>query len=199
MKHYTQGAKRRNKKALPELEPVPKKYASGNRKEPESQDPRRTSLEARARQMGMPLKVWREMSDTAYGEGAGMAIYSIHRGAGAKDLWDTYRTLSAAYERFMRERVGLSVHAKTAKIEMMPERFEVDASLHHDDRTDDERHRAAINKWAEWNDALNKLPLGHRSTIFSALHGWATLMDAGHVTLAGKRFVMALEVLEERA
>jgi hypothetical protein len=78
---------------------------------------------------------------------------------------------------------------------MMPERFEVDPNLQHDDRTEDERHRAASNKWRDWKDALNEIDLDHSASIYAAMCGWSTLMEGGAMTGAGRRFVFAIEAL----
>lgn len=111
----------------------------------------------------------------------------------AKSLWDAYSALSGAYRRYLLICLGVSVDAKTAKIEMMPERFEVDANHTPDLRSEDERHRAARAAWGDWLSALGKLPLGQCASIYSAMHGWGLLMDAGQITAQGRRFVAAME------
>lgn len=197
--NYSRAAKRRAKKALPELAATPKRgkdkcFVERTRQQADDPNPEQTVLEARARQSGKPETD--EMRYTAYGEAAGMAISAIHGGDTAKRLWDVYRACSGAYERFHRVCLGKSVHAKTAKLEMMPEIFQVDPSHTYDDRSEDERHRAAQNKWRDWRDALNAIGLRHSSEIYSAMHGWSNLMDDGKVTKAGRRFVVAVEKLE---
>ncbi|MDD9727216.1 hypothetical protein PVV74_17280 [Roseovarius sp. SK2] len=169
----------------------------------------RTVLEARARHTGHTGDKT-EMRNPALGEAAGQAIYAVHGGTVrrdsngneidvAKSLWTTYKGCSDAYRRYLSVCIGASVHAKTAKLEMLPERFEVEESLHYDDRSDDERHRHAADKWGEWKVALDAIGLGHSSEIFSAMHGWGELVDNGTVTKAGKRFVEAVETLEKES
>lgn len=198
-KAYTKGAKRRAKKAgLPELAAVPKKKARGRKRmEQIKRDPdaERTVLQARARQSGKTPNDLTEMRHTAFGEDAGRAIYAMHEGDAAKSLWDAYTALSGAYRRYLSTCIGASVDAKTAKIEMMPERFETSASDTPDMRSEEDRHRAALNAWHGWKIALARLPLGDSAAVYSALHGWGALMDAGKITTQGARFVGAMTAL----
>jgi hypothetical protein len=207
MAAYTKGAKRRAKKAaLPGLANTPKRKARGRKRmeqikrekefDPEAE---RTVLQARARQAGKTPKDLTEMRHTAYGEDAGRAIYARHEGDTAKRLWDTYSALSGAYRRYLRTCIGASVDAKTAKIEMMPERFETSASDTPDMRSEEDRHRAALNAWTGWKIALDRLPLGKSAAIYSALHGWGALMDGGEITGQGRRFVVAMGFLDQTA
>jgi len=198
-KAYSKGAKLRAKKAgLPELADAPRPKARGKKRMRQIKadpDAERTVLQARARQSGKSPKDITEMRSTAFSEAAGMAIYTVHRGDTAKRLWDAYTALSGAYKRYLSICIGSSVDAKTAKIEMMPERFEASASDTPDMRSEDERHRAAANAWHGWRNSLNELPLGHSAAIYAALHGWGQLMDGGQITAQGKRFVSAMEAL----
>ena len=201
-KAYSKGAKLRAKRAgLPDLAKVPRKQPNGRKRRAAGhmgeQNPEKTALEARARQSGKPSKDLGEMRHPAYGEAAGRAIYAIHGGDTAKSLWDAYTALSGAYKRYLSVCIGSSVDAKTAKIEMMPDRFETSASDTPDMRSEDERHRAAANAWHGWRNALNELPLGHSAAIYAALHGWGDLMDGGQITAQGKRFVDAMKELEQ--
>ena len=197
---YSKGAKLRAKRAMPDLAEVPRKKARGKKRMAQIKrdpDAERTVLQARARQSGKTPSDLTEMRHTAYGEDAGRAIYAIHDGDTAKAAWDTYRALSAAYRRYLSICIGASVDAKTAKIEMMPERFETSASDTPDMRSEDERHRAAMNAWQGWKMALDALPLGQSAAIYSALHGWGQLMDGGEVTDQGRRFVLAMAALDK--
>jgi len=201
-KAYSKGAKLRAKKAgLPDLAEVPKKQPNGRKRRPKGhigeKNPEKTVLTARARQSGKSPKDIGEMRATAYGEAAGMAIYAIHGGDTAKRLWDGYTALSGAYKRYLSICLQSGVDAKTAKIEMMPERFEASASDTPDMRSEDERHRAAANAWHGWRNTLNELPLGHSAAIYAALHGWGDLMDGGQITAQGRRFVSAMEKLDK--
>lgn len=200
-KAYTKGAKRRAKKAaMPGLATVPKKQPNGRTRRTSGhmgeKNPEKTVLEARARQSGKTPKDLTEMRHTAFGEDAGRAIYATHQGDTAKRLWDAYAALSGAYRRYLSTCIGASVDAKTAKIEMMPERFETSASDTPDMRSEEDRHRAALNAWTGWKIALDRLTLGQSAAIYSALHGWGALMDAGEITAQGKRFVSAMDALD---
>lgn len=201
-KAKTKGEKLRAKKlSMHDLEDIPRKQPNGRRRRPQNHmaedSPERTVLEGRARQSGLTPKDLNEMRATAYGEAAGIAIYTIRQGDTAKRLWGAYNGVSGAYRRYLSICIGASVDAKTAKLEMMPERFEVDVTHTPDTRTHEERHRAASNAWADWKSALARLPLGESAAIYAALHGWGMLMDAGKITLSGQRFVAAIERLAD--
>lgn len=197
-KVYSRAAKLKAKKAkagLPGLASAPKRKLRGKarmRQIKADPDAQRTVLEARARQSGKSPDDISEMRRPAYGEAAGQAIYAIHQGDTAKRLWEAYAGCSGAYKRYLSIVIGASLDAKTAKIEMMPERFEVDSDHTPDDRTDEERIRAASNSWATWKADIDSLSLRHSSAIYSAMCGWSVLMDAGQVTSQGERFVEAI-------
>jgi len=200
-KTYSKGAKLRAKKAgLPDLADVPKREKDGRVKRSTRKDyersPDQTALKARARQSGKSPSQLSEMRHPAFGEDAGRAIYAVHSGDFANRLWTCYAACSASYKRYLSVCIGAGVDAKTAKIEMMPERFETSASDTPDMRSEEERHRAAANAWYGWRNALVNLTLSHSAAIYAALHGWGQLMDGGRVTENGKRLVEAMEALE---
>jgi len=197
MKNYSKSAKRRAKKELPKLAEIPKKQPNGRTRRQRGQvaDKRddKAILEARARQMGVPENKAATLNHPMLECDAGRALWSVKD---RDELWDTYEACRSAYERYMRQRTGLSIYAKTAKIEMMPERFEADADTPTDDRTDEERHRAAMGAWEAWSGALDRLTVAQGASIYSALHGWAMLVThSGWPTRKGEALIEAVRAL----
>ena len=198
-KAYSKAAKRRAKKELPKLAEVPKKQPNGRTRRQRGQVSERredqTALKARARHMGQPERKAGTMNHPMLECDAGRALWNSKD---REDLWDTYQACRSAYEKYMRQRTGLSIYAKTAKIEMMPEKFEADPDSHTDDRTDDEKHRAAMDAWDKWKGALDRLTVAQGASIFSALHGWALLVThSGWPTKQGEAFIEAVKALHD--
>lgn len=199
-KAKTKAEKRRFKKlaqiGLPELADAPRKLKRGRarmdeiKSEPEAE---RTVLEARARQAGKQPKDLNEMRDPAYGEAAGVAILAIHGGDTAKRLWAAYRGFTAAEATYAKYYLGLSLHAQTAKLEMMPERLETRPDDRPDLRTEEERSRDASNNWMRWQGLIMHLPCHQQAAIYDVAYGRVEPMSQGKVTDHGRRFVVAME------
>lgn len=199
-KTYSKGAKRRAKKAMPEIAATPRRKSRGRQRmaeikaDPEAQ---RTVLEARARQSGKAPKELTEMRDPALGEGAGRAIHAIHRGEAAKRLWSVYTGFTAAEATYAKHYLGLRLHANTAKLEMMVERIETRADDKPDFRTEEERSRDASNNWMRWRGYIMHLANPDQRVIFDVAYGRAEPMDAGQITRTGLHFVSAMEQLAD--
>lgn len=199
-KTYSKGAKRRAKKAMPELASAPRRKTRGRQRMAEIKaDPEaeRTVLEARARQSGLQPKELTEMRDPALGEAAGRAIHAVHKGEAAKRLWSVYTGFTSAEATYAKHYLGLRLHANTAKLEMMVERIETRADDKPDFRTEEERSRDASNNWMRWRGLIMHLPSVQQSVIFDVSYGRAEPMDAGQITDHGRRFVTALEWFAE--
>ena len=193
---YTKAAKRRAKKALPELAAVPKPKKRGKARMAEiDREPQRVALETRARLMGMTDT--NAMRSQALGEAAGRAIYLKHQPDAAARLWDTYAGLTATEQRYARLVLGKSLHAKTAKIETMPERFETRDDDQTDLRSEDERHRDATNAWMRWRGYIGHLSSYDQSAIFCVVRGRNEPVVDAKLTKAGIDFVTALERLAD--
>lgn len=198
VKAYSKAAKRRAKKDLPKLAEVPKKQPNGRTRRQRGQvsEKREDSavLKARARHMGQPERKAGAMNHPMLECDAGRALWNT---AEREDLWTTYEACRSAYEKYMRQRTGLSIYAKTAKIEMMPERFETNADdAPADDRTDEEKHRAAMDAWGKWKGALSRLTVAQAACVYSALYGWSMLVaHSGWPTKQGEAFIEAMKAL----
>ena len=138
-----------------------------------------------------------KMRSQSLGEAAGIALHLSLPGHEAARLYAHYAGLTAAEDRYHRS-IGKSIHAKTAKIEMMPERVETRADDTPDLRTQDERDEAAKSAWRRWDGLLDAIGLMHRSSIDTARMGFAELVVDGSVTVHGKRFVAAMIALDGR-
>jgi hypothetical protein len=196
-KNYSKGAKRRAKKELPGLAPVERREKDGRVQRSTRPDyeraPEDKVLRARARQMGKPEQKKSKMKAEALAFAAGRAIYSIHEGKPAARLWDAYTRLTDAEARYLKHATGLSLYAKTARLEYLPERFEARDDDSPDMRTDDEKFQDASNKWRYWRGLVMHLSCFQQTCIFDVAYGRLDPMDAGGITSYGGRFVEALE------
>lgn len=195
MRNYSKGAKLRAKKELPKLEGVPRKQPNGRKRRQRGQvaesDPQRTVLDARARHMGIKKTDARELKVAALSEPAGQAIYAALSGDEARKAWDAYAGFTASEARYHARYTGLRLHAKTAKIEMAPERFEAREDDYVDLRSEDQKDRRAANDWAKWRGLIMHLSAADQTAIFDVAYGRVSPMDGGKITKQGKRFVDA--------
>lgn len=203
MKNYSKGAKLRAKKAmtpLAQLAETPKRKSRGSKrmqeiaKNPEAE---RTVLDARARHCGIAPTDRTQMRDPALGEAAGRAIYASRSGDQAKKMWDVYAGLTKAEAVYIKTNLGLSIHAKTAKVEYLIEAFEARSDDNPDLRDPDERARDASNRWMRWRGFIGHLGANEQKAIFDVAYGRIEPMDAGLLTASGSRFVAAIERLAD--
>lgn len=200
-KAYTVGEKRRIRKLareMPQLAEVPKVSKRGSARMKEiREDTQAVVLTARARQMGRPQSEAREMNRQRLSDEAGMALSLLCDPDTAERLWRLYVALTAAEARYHRS-IGKSIHAKTAKIEMMQERFETRPDDQIDLRSPDERDLDAVRSWMYWQGQIGRLDL-RRQAIYAAYRYHVDLVDSGKVLPAGRRFVAAMRLLGEVA
>lgn len=202
---YTKGEKLRAKRlaqAMPKLAETPKREKNGQYKHTETRGTTRASrnadrpaMEARARHMGLTKDKAGEMKRERLSEGAGMAIDILCDPDAAQRLWSHYIAITASEARYHRS-LGKSIHAKTAKIEMMQERFETRADDVVDLRTEEERDTDAVKSWMGWQGLIDRLPAHNRKAIYDAYRYHVELVDCGQVLPAGRRFVTAMERLD---
>lgn len=207
-KARTRAAKIRAKRAaagLPGLAAIPERKKRGGARMAEiKSDPEasQVALAARANHMGKDgsnPKVRAEMRSQSLAGQAGAALTLSTAPDTAKRLAALYCDFCACYERYTRIALEVGCHAKSGKIEMLPNPMPDAMEYTPDLRTEDERHRAAINKWGEWKGRLNQIGVGHTSAIWTAFHGFRDLHDGAKVTAAGARFVAAMELLDQGA
>lgn len=157
------------------------------------EDPTLVALKARARMMG--TKDLNAMRSQALGEPAGRAIYLRYEGSEAAELWDVYAGLTAAEARYAKIVLGVPIQAKVAKIEYLPERLETGADDDPDLRTEDERHRDAVNSWIRWRGLIQQLSAGEQTAIWAVVRGRAEPVHEGSLTRSGGRFLEALAAM----
>ncbi len=193
--------RRKEKQEMPKLAPAPRRKARGKRRMQQiDKEAQNVVLEARARRMGRDgadEAVRSEMRTAALGEAAGRVIHVL-RPDRASDLWATYKAITGAEETYLKRRLQMRVHPKVAKIEMVPEQVESRADHKPDLRSEEDKHRDAVNRWQEWVGELRALDLGQQAALWAVIRGWAEPLDPdGKATPAGERFVDALEMLHD--
>lgn len=193
MKAYTRGAKRRAKKGVAAMYSEFKEEAVVQ--VVERDDPQRTVREARARQTGKREK---DVLLPMLCFDAGRAIDAGARNREEADaMWKTFSEFHAAHKNSVYHTTGKPMFPAVSKMEFLPERFEVRHDFAPVDlRTEDERHRDAMNAWATWRHRLGSLTPRERYSIDCASRQMDTLYDGG-ITVHGKTFVAAMRVLCE--
>lgn len=185
---------------LPGLAPTPRPKKRGKARMAEisqERDPQRTVLSARARMMGQEDTVQnrQNMRSQALGEAAGRAIYLACDEEEAAKLWSIYAAFTAIEARYAKVVLCKSLHAKGTRIEMMPERFETRADDKPDLRSEDERHRDAVNDWMRWRGYIGQLRSDQQFALFEVVRGRVEPVVETELTRAGGRFVFSLKVL----
>lgn len=205
-KAYTKGAKRRAKKALPELAAVPRKYKSGNRKEPESKNPQRVALEARCRHFGIGGSVKDQIRVSAPHMGCQIGKVMEHEISSEKAkgkeeiaaLWGLLCRLGAAYATYRRRYIGQAEEPACQAI-MVSQEFNawseaMETTSGADDRTSEERDRAAVTNWMRWQGHLGELTSQQSVALHSARRDDPGLWVDAKPT---ERGIAAMEALRE--
>ena len=128
---------------------------------------------------------------------AGRVLHALCAADEIPALWGVYARLTAAEESYVRHKIGGRLHAKTAKIEMAPERFETRADDVIDTRTDEEKLRDATNRWMRWQGYLGCLDSHQQSAIQSVVRGRSIVFRDGYATPDGRVYVSALRKLAD--
>lgn len=167
---------------------------------PIPEDPRLVVLSARCRRAGkLDTKANRGMmSLQIMGDPAGMAI-----AAGARDdheasaLWHLFRSYDGAHDAHHRRIIGRPRFPNVAKLEYLPETFEVREDESTDIRTPDEKDRDAAHRWHTCSYHLYRLHRYEREAIMDAMWQRSTLTKGATCTIAGVAFINALRVLRD--
>lgn len=149
---------RKRKQAPPgcDLAPVPKKQKPFRMKWDDidhfefDRDPQKVALSARCNQLGMdPTEEARSAARSPWLEHPlGLVIQDVASADDRPKLWQAFCDYCRVYATYHRVVIGKSPHPKGATITMAPERIKADASEPVDTRTDEERHRDAVNNMA---------------------------------------------------
>lgn len=165
-----------------------------------AEDPRCVVLSARCRILGRPdTKLNRAaMSDQMAGDPAGHAIILAETNIDArKRLWDTFVKLDTAHAAYHGRIIGQRRFPKTAKIEMLPERFETGADEPMDYRSQEEREAAAIAAWRAQTALMYRLPVHDRMSLHDGLWLRGDMVIGGKVTAMGAAFVAAVRAMAD--
>lgn len=182
-KAYTRAAKRRAKKALPELAAVPRRDKNGcftERTRQQREDPQRTALEARCRHFGADTTAQDRLRVSAPHMGCQIGkVMERKIGSDTREgkeeiaaLWQTICRLGAAYATYRRRYIGQAEEPACQAI-MVSQEFDAfmqaeETTSGHDDRTSEERDRAAVNNWMRWQGYLGELSSQQSVALHSA-------------------------------
>lgn len=159
----------------------------------EHDDPLRTVREARARQTGKPAN---DVLYPIFAEAPGRAILSeVEKPADQNRLWKVFLDYDTADAIYTARVIGRPRFPNVSKMEFMPERLEASASDRVDIRSDDQKHRDAVNAWMKWQGYLGHLTGPERTSIYRAARQMDELHKDGRATVHGIAFVRALRVL----
>ena len=167
-----------------------------------AEDPRCVVLSARCRLLGKPdTKHHRAaMTEQMAGDPAGQAIILAEPNADArKRLWDAFIKLDTAHAAYHGRIIGQRRFPKTAKIEMLPERFETDADAPMDYRSQEDREQAAINAWRAQTVLMYRLSVHDRMSLHDGLWLRGDMVTVGKITAMGQAFVAAVRSLADIA
>jgi hypothetical protein len=196
MKAYSKAARRKFRKAVQGVAALYEEFreeAIVQTAEPD--EPLRTVREARARQTG---KRERDVFEPMLCFDAGRAIDAGARNRDeARAMWRTYSEFDQAHRASVFHATGKHREPNVSRMEFMPERFEVRHDQPPPDmRSEEERHAAAMAKWADCQHKLGQLSGWQRYAITSAFYEVSQLFDRG-LTVHGQSFVAAVRALCE--
>lgn len=160
------------------------------------EDPRKTAMDARKRHIG---KAKGDLSLPMYSHPCGIAIDTLAVDLDeALRLWKLFDEIDRADAAYCGRVVGVRRFAKTAKIELLPERLETSADAPPADlRDEDERHRAAQNGWSRWIAVLSRLEAPQRKAITGTMRGLLDAVRDDEVTPAGNHMVDGLRRISD--
>ncbi|RAP39671.1 hypothetical protein BYZ73_19315 [Rhodovulum viride] len=196
-------AKKAELAGLPGLAPVTRREKDGRVRRSTKPGYERTeadvALRARCRQMGWPTRP----EDMAKARAqslecdAGRVLHLLCAPDEVGRLWGTFAGLCRAEASYARHYLGIRLHAKTARIEMMQERFEISGDDDLDLRSDEEKARTAVNRWMEWRGHIGHLDRWQEASIWGAVREQTALIRDGAATAEGRIYVRALTKLAD--
>lgn len=208
-KAYSKAAKRRAKKALPELAPVEKQgqHRTNGKFARKEDDPRKTAIEARKRQLGWGSDQKSEVDPTdpflehplgyvvnfcAWGSENRSRKEKINE---LRQVWQEY----SQAERTYRIRIlGITGGPSGSKDMSAAEPVSVSQAMSIDVRTDAEKDRAASNNWMHWQGLLGIIPRDYAAALRHAERGTGKpLWHEGRPTDTGLSTYYALIALKK--
>ena len=200
-KNYSKGAKRRAKKALPKLAETPRRQPNGQRRHRADapKDPLKTALSARCRIFGVPDTPTnrKALSGQHSGSQIGMVMLSECDPGDIPGLWSVWQGFCMAERTYRIRILGMSVTAKGAAIQMVPDKMEADQSHTIDTRDSDTRDRDAVNNWMHWRGLIGQLHTPQQSLLHRAEQDNGRALWNEGPTPTGKATLDALKALAE--
>lgn len=191
-------------KKLPGLKATPRREPNGRAARGGEHDPRRGALDARCRRMGIePNRENRKrMGAPHMSMQIGMALELTFERDEVDRLWGVLKNWLRAEWIYRSRILGQREYPKTAAIQMIHERFEVDLSQAPDLRSEEDKDKDAANMWMRWQGCLGHLSRDQRALLEHVKHDREGLWNEEEISEKGEAAVMALQffadVVEER-
>lgn len=188
------------KRDLPKLAAAPRRAKQGRRRMEEiakdCHEGKREAMSARCRAFGISDTAEnRKMVDAPHmGCQIGMATQHVYGGNRERvdALWKTFAEMTAAHVVYRSRYLGQADTPAAISIMYAREVFEALEMVKADDRTQEEKDRAAVSRWMTWQGHLGNLDGRERAAIIHARMEDAPIWDAGAPTALG---VLALAAL----
>mgnify|MGYP000085429732 CR=1 FL=1 len=186
-------------KKLPGLAPIEKakQHRVGGRFA-KDEDPRKTALTARCRQLGNDgsRKDQEDAANPMLSHPMGYVIQSECKKDHAAILWDVWQRYSMAERTYRMLYLGTTGDPQGAAIAMVPDKMQTDQSFNVDLRTREERERQAVASWMRWQGYLGQMGAVAASTLRKAERGdGKPLWDDAKPTYQGRCALTSLSVL----
>jgi len=197
-------AKKAELAGVPGLAPVERREKDGRIRRSTKPGYERTeadvALRARCRQMGWkarPEDMAKARAQSLECDAGRVLHLLCDRPDEVARLWSAFAGLCGAHAAYARRYLGVRLHPKTAKIEMLIERFEISGDDDLDLRSEEEKARAAVTNWMRWQGYLGHLDRWQQAAIWGAVREQTALIRDRQATDEGRGYVQALRKLAD--
>lgn len=161
------------------------------------EDPRVVVIAARSRQVGSPKG---PIDHPIYGHPCGIAIdHEAKDWDEAQALWSVWHTMDRAHGLHCTRVIEVKRHPAAGRMDLVHDRMEADAaSPPADTRSDEERHRDAVNGWRLWEVRVSRLSQEQQLAIMGTMWGRIEPVRSGRILRAGRLMVEGMRNLREQ-
>lgn len=171
------------------------RHARHRRQKPQ-EDPKVVVLAARTRQIGAPKG---PIDHPIYGHPCGIAIdHEAKDWDEAQALWSVWHGMDRAHALYCSRVIGINRHPAVGRLDMVPDRMEADAaSPAADTRSEDERHRDAVNAWRLWENRIARLTQEQQLAVIGTMWCRIDPVRSGRILRGGRLMVEGMRRLRE--